>query len=175
VDVSLAVSHPFVTAAVLAAVVVLGRWVARRLRVQIRQGVTILGDPRSFVTGVASWQALARVIRLLALIAFMAAFGLPVSAATAVLVMAAQGAGRIIPLAPASAGLRLAMLSYGFVEVTGHAVDIAAITAFTFGVGAVLAATGVVIAAGIAGAEFGTVRPRRVVAAIRAHAVENAA
>ena len=31
------------------------------------------------------------------------------------------------------------MLSYGFVEVTGRPVDIAAITAFTFGVGAVMA------------------------------------
>ena len=50
----------------------------------------------------------------------MAAFGLPVTPATVVLVMAAQGGGRIIPLAPASAGLRLAMLSYGFVEVTGQ-------------------------------------------------------
>ena len=56
--------------------------------------------------------------------------------------MAAQGGGRIIPLAPASAGLRLAMLSYGFVETTGHAVDIAAITTFTFGVGALLMLAG---------------------------------
>ena len=69
----------------------------------------------------------------------MAAFGLPVTPATVVLVMAAQGGGRILPLAPASAGLRLAMLSYGFVEVTGRPVDIAAITAFTFGVGAMMA------------------------------------
>ena len=61
---------------------------------------------------------------------------------TVVLVMAAQGGGRIIPLAPASAGLRLAMLSYGFVEVTDQPVDFAAITAFTFGVGAVLLVAG---------------------------------
>ena len=67
---------------------------------------------------------------------------LPVTPATVVLVMAAQGGGRILPLAPASAGLRLAMLSYGFVEVTGRPVDIAAITAFTFGVGAVLLVAG---------------------------------
>ena len=85
-----------------------------------------------------SWQALARLIRLGSLAAFMAAFALPVTAATVVLVMAAQGGGRILPLAPASAGLHLAMLSYGFVEVTGHQVDIAGIAAFTFGVGAVL-------------------------------------
>ena len=77
----------------------------------------------------------------------MAAFALPVTVATVVLVMAAQGGGRIIPLAPACAGLRLAMLSYGFVEVTGQAVDIAAITAFTFGVGALLMVAGLFVAA----------------------------
>ena len=175
VDVSLVLAHPFATLAVAAALVAAGIWVARRLRNQLRQGVAILGEPRRFITGVASWQALARLIRLGSFVAFMAAFGLPVTPATVVLVMAAQGAGRIIPLGPASAGLRLAMLSYGFVEVTGHPVDIAAITAFTFGVGAVLAATGVVISAAIAGAEFGTIRPRRVVAAVRARAAETAA
>jgi len=50
-------------------------------------------------------------------------------------VMAAHGGGRIIPVAPASAGLRIAMLTYGFVAVTGDAVDIARITAFSFGAG----------------------------------------
>ena len=114
----------------------------RALRGALRQGTAILSSPRRFLLGVASWQALARLIRLGSFAAFMAAFGLPVTPATVVLVMAAQGGGRILPLAPASAGLRLAMLSYGFVEVTGHPVDIAAITAFTFGVGAVMALAG---------------------------------
>jgi hypothetical protein len=100
--------------------------------------------------------------------AFMAAFGLPVTPATVVLVMAAQGGGRIMPLAPASAGLRLAMLSYGFVEVTGRPVDIAAITAFTFGVGAVMAVSGLAVASVILAQEFGTLSPRRAIAAARA-------
>ena len=98
----------------------------------------------------------------------MAAFGLPVTPATVVLVMAAQGGGRILPLAPASAGLRLAMLSYGFVEVTGRPVDIAAITAFTFGVGAVMAVSGLAVATVILAQEFGTLSPRRAIAAARA-------
>ena len=58
----------------------------------------------------------------------MQAFGLPVTAVTVMLVMAAQGGGRIIPIAPVSTGLRLVMLSYGFAQVTGERVDIAAIT-----------------------------------------------
>jgi hypothetical protein len=170
IDVSLVVAHPFATTAALAALIAAFAWVARRVGRQLRQGLAVLHTPRRFLTGVASWQALARVIRLGSFAAFMAAFGLPVTPATVVLVMAAQGAGRIIPLAPASAGLRLAMLSYGFVEVTGHPVDIAAITAFTFGVGAILAVAGLVVAATIAGAEFGTLSPRRAVLVARARA-----
>jgi Lysylphosphatidylglycerol synthase TM region len=172
IDVSLVVAHPFATSAALATLAALVVWLARRVGRQVRQGLVILHTPRRFLSGVASWQALARLIRLGSFAAFMAAFALPVTPSTVVLVMAAQGAGRIIPLAPASAGLRLAMLSYGFVEVTGHPVDIAAITAFTFGVGALLAATGLVIAAAIAGAEFGTLDPRRVLTVARARAAE---
>jgi hypothetical protein len=72
-----------------------------------------------------------------------------------------------MPLAPASAGLRLAMLSYGFVEVTGHPIDIAAITAFTFGVSAVMATSGLMVAAVILAQEFGTLSPRRALATVR--------
>lgn len=173
-DVSLIVSHPVLSVVVAGGLDVAGAWLVRLLRRRarsfvdrFRQGLVILGSPRLFVTGVASWQALARVIRLLSLAALMHAFGLPVTAATVVLVMAAQGGGRIIPLAPASAGLRLAMLSYGFVEVTGRTVDIAAITAFTFGVGALLLVSGLLIAAAILLREFGTLSPRAALDAAR--------
>jgi hypothetical protein len=157
-----------VLSAVAVAIVGAGAWwLVRRLGRQLRQAMAILGTPVRFVTGVASWQALARLIRLGSLAAFMAAFDLPVTAATVVLVMAAQGGGRILPLAPVSAGLRLAMLSYGFVEVTGKPVDIAAITAVTFGVSAVLCLAGLLLALGILAHELGTVSPRRAVAAAR--------
>ena len=129
----------------------------------LRRGLAILRTPRRFVTGVASWQALSRLVRLASLAAFMAAFALPVTLSTVVLVMAAQGGGRIVPLAPASAGLRMAMLSYGFVEVTGETVDIASITAFTVGVGAALSAAGLVLAVVLLAREFGTLSPRRAV------------
>jgi len=173
-DVSLVLGHPVWSALVLAALVVLGRRLVRALRGALSQGTAILRSPRRFVVGVASWQALARLIRLGSMAAFMAAFGLPVTPATVVLVMAAQGGGRILPLAPASAGLRLAMLSYGFVEVTGHPVDIAAITAFTFGVGAVMAVSGLAVATVILAQEFGTLSPRRAVAAARGLATDTA-
>ena len=166
-DVSLVVGHP-IRAVVLLAAFAAATWLfVRFLRGSVRQGIAILGSPRRFITGVASWQALARLIRLGSLAAFMAAFSLPVTAGTVVLVMAAQGGGRILPFAPVSAGLRLAMLSYGFVEVTGKSVDIAAITAFTFGVGAVLSISGLLVAAVILAREFGTLSPRGAIAAAR--------
>jgi hypothetical protein len=174
-DVSLFVQHPFISTAGTVAVLVGGYGLWRLLRrrgratvARVKQGVAILGSPRLFITGVVKWQALARLIRLGSLAAFMAAFQLPVTLATVVLVMAAQGGGRIIPLAPASTGLRLAMLSYGFVEVTHQAVDIAAITTFTFGVGAVLMLVGLVISLTIVGREYGTLSPRRALHAARA-------
>jgi hypothetical protein len=175
VDVTLIIEHPFLSAAValgLAAAVALAYRLLRTrvadLAARLRQGVRILHQPRRFVLGVASWQALGRLIRLASLAAFMAAFHLPVTASTVVLVMAAQGGGRIIPLAPASAGLRLAMLSYGFVETTGHAVDIAAITTFTFGVGALLMVAGLVVGLIALGAELETWSPRVALRAARA-------
>jgi Lysylphosphatidylglycerol synthase TM region len=174
VDVTLVIEHPFVATAAVAAVGIAGWLLYKLLRRRVsdlasrlRQGVVILRQPRRFVTGVASWQALGRVIRLGSLAAFMQAFHLPVTPETVVLVMAAQGGGRIIPLAPASAGLRLAMLSYGFVEVTGHAVDIAAITTFTFGVGALTMLAGLIVGLVALGSELETWSPRGAVRAAR--------
>ncbi len=174
-DVSFAIAHPVTTIVVVVVAVALvfgfvrlGQRRGRATADRFRQGLRVLGTPKRYLTGVVSWQALARLIRLASLAAFMGAFHLPVTLETTVLVMAAQGAGRIIPLGPASAGLRLAMLSYGFVEVTGQAVDIAEITAFTFGVGALLSITGLAISAVILAREFGTLSPRHVLAAARA-------
>src|SRR3954470_7676659 len=174
VDVTLIIEHPFLSGAGALALGAAGYGIYQLLRhrvadlaARLRQGVEILHQPRRFVLGVASWQALGRLIRLASLAAFMEAFHLPVTALTVLLVMAVQGGGRIIPLAPASAGLRLAMLSYGFVETTGHAVDIAAITTFTFGVGALLMLAGLVVGLVALGAELETWSPRTAVRAAR--------
>jgi hypothetical protein len=97
----------------------------------------------------------------------MRAFDLPVTPASVLLVMAAQGGGRIIPLAPASAGLRLAMLSYGFAQVTAQPVDIAAITAFQVGVGAAQLAGSVLVGAVALSCALGTLSPRVALQALR--------
>jgi hypothetical protein len=174
VDVSLVIAHPILSLVGISVLGGAGYGLYRLLRarvadlaVRLAQGVAILRRPRDFITGVASWQALSRLIRLASLAAFMHAFGLPVTPATVVLVMAAQGGGRLIPLAPASVGLRLAMLSYGFVETTGHAVDIAEITAFTFGVGVLAMLAGLLVGFGALLAELDTWSPRLALATAR--------
>lgn len=185
-DVTFVIEHPFLSTggALVLGAAGYGLWRLLRRRVtdltaRLRQGVRILHEPRRFILGVASWQALGRLIRLASLAAFMEAFHLPVTLSTVTLVMAAQGGGRILPLAPASAGLRLAMLSYGFVETTGHAVDIAAITTFTFGVGALLMLAGLLVGLVALGAELETWSPRAAVrtarAAVRSHRAAAAA
>jgi hypothetical protein len=72
-----------------------------------------------------------------------------------------------VPTAPASAGVRIALLSYGFRELTGDAVAIASITAFSVGVAAMLAAVGLAMTIGILGRELGTASPRKMVARLR--------
>ena len=133
----------------------------------LRQGIAILDRPRDFVRGVVVWQTLGRVIRLGSLACFLAAFGLPVTMATVVLVMAAQSGATIIPVAPAGAGLRIAILGYGFARVTGEPVDIALITAFSFGVGAALYATSLVISVAVLGRVLGTASPGRMFERLR--------
>jgi hypothetical protein len=171
VDVSLIMSHPLLSlvgALVIGGVLtLLVRWLrsrARGLARRLRQGLTILRSPRRFVTGVASWQALGRVIRLAGLTCFLAALGLPVTPNTALLAMASQGAGRVIPIAPASAGIRVAMLSYGFVEITDKPVDVASVTGFWLALGAAHLVASVLVALVIVGVTFGTFSPRRALA-----------
>lgn len=100
VDVSIVVVHPFISAALTAtcgaALVLVVRMLrarARPLLTRLRLGLTILERPREYLLGVVTWQVLARAIRLCSLACFLAAFALPVTLATVVLVMAAQSGG----------------------------------------------------------------------------------
>ena len=109
------------------------------------------------------------------MVCFMKAVGLPVTVNTVILVMAAQSAGRIIPFAPASAGLRVAMLAYGFPALTDKPIDVASITSFWFTAGAVHMVFGLLISIGVLAYTFGTVSPRKALIAVRAARVHAAA
>jgi hypothetical protein len=181
-DVSFVIVHPLISAVAIvgATAVIFGavRWVrtrARGLAARLKQGCQILRTPRHFVLGVGGPQALSRVVRLAAMVCFMEAVGLPVTVNTAILVMAAQSAGRIVPFAPVSAGLRVAMLAYGFPTLTDKPVDVASITSFWFTAGAVHMVGGLLISIGVLAYSFGTVSPRKALTAIRAARVQTAA
>jgi len=181
VDVSLVMTHPLISAVVVVVggglVWLLARWARRRIRdlaARVKQGFAIMRTPRDFLLGVAGWQAAGRVIRLAGLACFMAAFSLPVTPQTALLVMAAEGAGRLVPIAPVSAGLRVAMLSYGFVEITDSSVDVANITSFWFAVGALHLVAALLIAIVCLSLSFGTRSPRKAWVLARAARAEAA-
>jgi Lysylphosphatidylglycerol synthase TM region len=168
------VRHPFLSVAGVAAVGAscVVTWLRLRRRashalVRVRSGLAICHRPREFLLGVVVWQALGRVIRLGSLAALLAAFALPVTVATVMLVMATQGGGRIVPSAPARAGLRVALLTYGIAAITGEVIDTAHIIAFSFGVAATLSLVGLTIAMVILGRELGTVSPRTVARRLR--------
>jgi hypothetical protein len=96
--------------AVLAAGIAVARRMSRRSQHvlnDVRRGLAVCSCPRRFVAQVVGWQAVARLARLGSLLCFLAAFELPATLATALLVMAAQG-------------LRVAVLNYGFVAVSGQ-------------------------------------------------------
>jgi len=137
------------------------RWVgpARRMR----RGLAIFSSPARFVSQVASWQGLARMIRLGSLGCFLAAFGLPVTLGTTTLVMATESAARMVPLGPANVGLRIAMLSYGLVEISGRPVNSAALTAFSLGQSATMLTVTLLIAVVVIACEFGTCAPWRAI------------
>ena len=174
-DVSVCLRHPGLALLAAGAVFGAGLGIALRLRRRsaalggrLRQGLAIFGAPRRYVTYVVSWQAAGRLVRLCSLACLLAAFALPVSLGTALLVMAAQGGGRIVPVAPVAAGMRIALLSYGLVEISGRAIDPAAVMAFTFGVSAVQFLLGLSISLALLSSEFGTRSPRAALRSARA-------
>jgi hypothetical protein len=170
-DLTLVTHHPFATAIALG-LIALAVWLIRRsdprrFVANLRQGLAILRQPRMYFTGVVPWQAAARAIRLLSLAASLRAFHLPVTPETVLLVMAAQGGGRIIPVGPVSAGLRVAILAYGFAAITHQPADVAAIAAYQVGAGAAQLLASVVVGAGALACALGTLSPRAALEACR--------
>jgi uncharacterized membrane protein YbhN (UPF0104 family) len=181
-DVSFVMTHVWLTVAaasgVAAILFLMARWCrprTRRLLGRVKQGFEILHSPRRFIIGVGGPQLASRVVRLAAMVCLMKAVGLPVTVNTAILVMAAMSAGRIIPFAPASTGLRVAMLAYGFPALTDKPIDVASITSFWFTAGAVHLVGGLLISIGVLAYTFGTVSPRKALSAIKAARVQTAA
>lgn len=81
---------------------------------RVRQGLTILREPRRYVRRVVPWQALDWAFRLTAIFFFLRAFGIPADVHNVFVVQVAQTLSTLLPLTPAGIGTEQALLVYMF-------------------------------------------------------------
>ena len=136
---------------VLAGVVQIGRRIprVRRFLARVGCGCAALRSPRAYAVQVLPWQLGSRLLRMLALACFLAAFGLPATPAAVLLVVLAQGGGRLVPFSPAAVGAGAAILAATFGPVTGTHATAGELTAFFLGTSTVLTVIGTAIALAI--------------------------
>jgi len=121
----------------------------RRIAAGVGRGCAPLRAPGAYARSVLPWQLASRACRLGALACFLAAFGLPVAPAVVLLVVFAQGGGRLVPFAPASVGAGAAILAATLEPVSGAAVSVAQVAAFYVGTSVVLTVVGAAVTSAI--------------------------
>jgi len=97
----------------VALVVVL--WFAEQIgdfRHRLAQGFAILKDRRAYFRRVALWQGVDWGFRLVAVLFFLRAFGLPVTLQNALLVQVSAGLASLLPISPSGIGTEQAFLLY---------------------------------------------------------------
>jgi uncharacterized membrane protein YbhN (UPF0104 family) len=99
------------------------------------RGFTVLRKPRRYLATVVSWQVVALGLRLASILCFLAAFHIPATIATALVVVAVQFVADLIPLTPNGAGTQQALL------VMALGTSVAASSIVGFGAGAQLVTT----------------------------------
>jgi uncharacterized membrane protein YbhN (UPF0104 family) len=111
---ALVAGHPWLASAVvlaLALAVALLWHKLPRLAAGSSRGFRILRQPRRYLTTVASWQLAALGLRVATILCFLAAFHLPATPQTALLVIGIQSAAGLVPLTPNGAGAQQALLA----------------------------------------------------------------
>ncbi len=103
-----------VWATVLALLTVIWARRVRDFRQRVRQGFAILGTPRRYLTGVASWQLASWGFRAASVWAFLDAFDVPARPANVALVMAVQSISTLLPFTPGGIGTQQGFLVYVF-------------------------------------------------------------
>jgi hypothetical protein len=135
----------------------------------LRRGIEGLQHPKFLVTAIAPWLVAARVMRIAAICFFMAAVGLPVTLAGALLVMAIQGG--VGAMGPATTPMRIAVLAASLPSVTGGAGGTAEAAALIAGTQLALGLVNLGISAVVVGITLRTASPRRLAAYCRAAAL----
>jgi uncharacterized membrane protein YbhN (UPF0104 family) len=104
-----------VVAVVLAVAVVIVLWFAEQIgdfRRRLTQGFAILKDRRAYLRRVAFWQGIDWTLRLVGVLFFLHAFGLPVTVHNALLVQVSAGLASLLPITPSGIGTEQAFLLY---------------------------------------------------------------
>jgi uncharacterized protein (TIRG00374 family) len=146
-EISFWAQHPQVFAIVVAstilAIVVAIYLLAHRVRrfwARVRQGVTILSEPRRYLREVAAWQGVGWLCRFAAFWFFLEAFGIGGSVGNVMLVMSVQAIANVVPFTPGGAGAQQALL-----VATLHGPSRTAVLSFSVGTQIAMAAWSVVL------------------------------
>ncbi len=83
-------------------------------RQRVAAGFAILRDPRRFLTGVVTWQALSWVFRVATVFFLLRAFHIPATAYTTALVLAVQSLSTLLPFTPGGIGTQQGLIVYVF-------------------------------------------------------------
>ena len=164
VDWTWALRHPRAGAALALTVAVLVAvgtiWSTRRiaaLKERLARGFAILGDRRTYLTEVVSWQALAWVFRFTAVWWFLKAFGIPATVENALLVLVVQSLATLLPFSHGGAGTQQGLTAY---VLRGKA-STTALLSFSVGMTLVTTAVNVLLGFGAIFLTLGTLRWRR--------------
>ena len=90
-------------------------WFAEQIgdfRDRLTQGFAILHDRGAYLRRVALWQATDWVLRVVAILFFLRAFGLPATIHNALLVQVSAGLASLLPISPSGIGTEQAFLLY---------------------------------------------------------------
>lgn len=140
----------------------------RALARNVAGGLAALRRPRVLVRCVAPWAATARLVRLVSIVLLLAAAGLPIALAPALVLMAVQGA---TPAAgPAGSALRVGVAAAALPGAFPAGVSSAHVAAVLVSVQAATSVVNLAISCVVVGAMLRTASPRRVIAWLRAAA-----
>ena len=120
----------------------------------------ILGQPRRYLRTVVSWQLAALGLRLASILCFLAAFHLPATLGTALVVLCVQSVANMVPLTPNGAGTQQALL----VVALGASAGASSIVGFGAGAQLATVAAEVVLALVSLVLMTGSLRWRRLIA-----------
>jgi uncharacterized membrane protein YbhN (UPF0104 family) len=132
-------------ASVLAAALILGiAWASTHVRSfwdQVREGFVILGEPRVYLAGVVSWQALSWGARFATVYFFLRAFHIDATLETALAVIVVQSLATLLPVTPGGVGPQQALLVY----VLRGSAPAGAVISFSIGMHVVVTLANVVV------------------------------